>query len=408
MIQTKGLSVSFNGKTVLESLDLTFSEGELVLIYGPSGGGKTTLMRALVGVIPEIIEGNVKGRIEPRPEVIRDRCVYIPQEPWFSVATPYVWSELASFTGLKFQEVTKVLENFGLGDKINRTTHTLSAGELHRVSIAVAMNSHCDYVFLDEPSSYLDKKNLDVIVEHIKELRDSGKLVVIADHNVDLWKKHSDSIIRIPKNSINDATIRTDSLLNELRRPKSAGAIVGKVHVKTFKYPGQKFLLEDVKFEIRRGDVIHIKGPSGSGKTTLLRLIARRVNTSKVVIKINGRVCYVPDNPLLYFSEPIPIKEVLNNAQILKEFNLSHAMNTPMMRTSSGERRRIAIASALVRGYDVILFDEPTVGLDLENKLKVLQAIVNVANQGRAFIIASHDPLVEEIATKVIELGEPR
>lgn len=406
MITIRGLGVTLNGRDVLRNVNLDLPDGGLVLIYGPSGGGKTTLLRALVGVIPEIIKGSVTGSITPSPSDIRRRCVYVPQEPWFSVATPYVWSEVSSFTGLSVDDIVGILNRFRLGHTFNRTTHTLSAGELHRISLIAAIKSKCDYVFLDEPSSYLDAYNISLIVDHVKELVDSGKLVVIVDHNVYLWKKLASLFIRISRESYLGLHEGTEEVSRRLKKPKATGDLLGSILIREFKYPGQKTLMRNISFRVNRGDIIHVRGPSGSGKTTLLRLVARRVISSSVDVRVKGKICYIPDNPLLYFSEPKPSKEVLNNLEILRDLNLLHIKDAPIMKISSGERRRLAIASAVVRGYDIILLDEPTVGLDIENKVRVLNTIVSTADRGVSFIIASHDPLVEKISTKSIYLGD--
>jgi len=407
LINVKDLSVILGERSVLEGVSIELPESGIVVIYGPSGGGKTTLLRTLIGVIPEVIKGDVHGRIFPSPKDIRSKCVYVPQEPWFSVATPYVWSEVSSFTNLSISEVKHVLQRFGLEGKLYRTTHTLSAGELHRIGLITAMASSYNYLFLDEPSSYLDRENALALAEYVKEISDSGKLVIIVDHNLGLWKKYADSFIRINRRVIYTEPSYVDDIVedNSLRRPETVGEIVGRVLIKEFRYPGERPVIKDLSFTICAGDIIHIKGPSGSGKTTLLRLIARKARSSKIHIELHRSVCYVPDNPLLYFSEPTPLKEVLGRIDIMKEFGIDHIKNVPIMRTSSGERRRIAIASAIIRGHDIILLDEPTVGLDLENKIKVLKTVVKAANIGKAFIIASHDPLVETIATKTITLG---
>jgi energy-coupling factor transport system ATP-binding protein len=111
----------------------------------------------------------------------------------------------------------------------------------------------------------------------------------------------------------------------------------------------------------------------------------------------------VPDNPLLYLSSPTPAEEVgLEGLKYLKYLGIASKAETPIMRLSSGERRRLAIASALSRGYEYVFVDEPTAGLDPLNKLLVIEAIIKAAEMGVGFVIASHDPFVEMIANKVV------
>ncbi len=413
-VKVKDLNVVFNDISILSNLNLTVGEGEAVLITGPSGSGKTTLLRTILGIVPNVISGLVKGFIEPEPHTLRRKAYYVPQEPWFSVITPYVWSEIMSFTPsqLRLEDVEDVLSAWGMSGYAFRTTYTLSAGELQRLALMVARLSHKEVVLLDEPASHLDSRNAEKVVRIVNVLRNSGIAVIIVDHDVKAWMGLVDRAY-VLRNGTLDEDIMSyykefDRLVGELSKPRTQGDIVLEVRVTKYRPPGsRKIVLEGVEFAVRKGEIVLVKGPSGSGKTTLLRLLATSVKEPVLGTKtsVTGRLIYVPDNPLLYFTEPIAAKEVgKGGIEKLREFGIAGRESTPITRLSTGERRRVAVASAIVRGASVVVMDEPTVGLDVINKVRVLKAIVKAAEDGTAFVIASHDPLVERVANKVVNI----
>ncbi len=413
-VEVKDLNIVFEGVCILSNLNLTVGEGEAVLITGPSGSGKTTLLRAILGIVPNVIPGSVRGFIKPEPCMIRSKAYYVPQEPWFSVVTPYVWSEILSFTPsqLRLGDVEDMLSAWGMSGYAFRTTYTLSAGELQRLALMVARLSRKEVVLLDEPASHLDSRNAKKVVRMVNVLRNSGTAVIIVDHDVKAWAGLVDKAY-VLRNGTLDEDITSyykefDRLISELSKPQVQGDAVLEVRVTKYRPPGsRKIVLEDVEFTVRRGEVALVKGPSGSGKTTLLRLLATSVKepVSGVRTNVIGKLIYVPDNPLLYFTEPTAAKEVgEGGVEKLREFGIVGREFTPITRLSTGERRRVAVASALVRGASIIVMDEPTVGLDIISKVRVLKAIVKAAEEGMAFVIASHDPLVERIANKVVPI----
>ncbi len=412
-VRVRGLKVVLGGETILKDVNLDLNEGEVTLVTGDSGSGKTTLLRSLIGIIPELIAGEVSGCVSPPPAEIRRNSIYVPQEPWFSITTPYVWSEVMSFTRLGLSELRRALGGWGLKGLEYRTTYTLSAGELQRLSLLIARESSNPLVILDEPASHLDPPNAMKVAEAVKLLSSQGYSVLVADHNVRLWGSITSKILSIRKGRLEEGVAesygRAEALLRGLRPPRPAGDALIEAEISSYAPPGaSKAILRNLRVTVRKGEVVLVKGPSGAGKTTLLKVIA--LATKQLVKGVRVRVCgsilYIPDNPLLYFTGPTPAKEVGEGGlSLLREFGLAHRVGTPIGKLSTGERRRVAIASALARGASAILMDEPTVGLDPMSKYRVLKAVLSATERGVAFVIASHDPILELISNKVVRLG---
>lgn len=412
-MEVKELNVWLSNHHILKDVSFSIGENCIVLLVGPSGSGKSTLLKTLSGVIPSVIKGVVKGFSSPPLEVLKKKTMYVHQEPWFFISTPYVWSEIVGHTQMKsLKSLREVLEEFGLSQHVNRTTYTLSAGEIQRLAFVIAVNSGKEVILLDEPTSYLDKRNSENLVRFVGKLsRDYGKTFIIVDHDLTLWSDYVSKILhlsggRLTETSANPFKEVVDYMSHRLRPPNSIGGECLKIRVDSFKFPdAREPLLTNISFEVCRGEVVVVKGSSGSGKTTLLKLIASGCLKDGGVVS-SGRGCkavLVPDNPLLYLSSPTPAEEVgANGSKYLEYLGLSSKAETPITRLSSGERRRLAIASALSRGYEYVFMDEPTAGLDPLNKLHVIEAIIKAAEMGVGFVIASHDSFVEMIANKVV------
>ncbi|HDN76000.1 MAG TPA: ATP-binding cassette domain-containing protein, partial [Acidilobales archaeon] len=267
-------------------------------------------------------------------------------------------------------------------------------------------------LLLDEPTSHLDPGNAIKVINGVLKLKRLGKSLIIIDHYIERWRSVVDEILFLTNgtltdiNGVKDPYVKWRALIKSLRPPEDVGEVICDVSIKSFSYPGSDFeVLKDVVFEVRRGEIVWVKGPSGCGKTTLLRLIAKKFRSREGYVRVHGKTIYVPDNPLLYFSEPTPEAEVLGRLDILSKFGLKELSRTPIMKLSTGERRRLAIASILARKFDLALLDEPTIGLDPKSKYEVLKSIVSLAGEGVAVIISSHDEDLRFISSWVYELG---
>ncbi|PUA33575.1 MAG: hypothetical protein B7O98_03925 [Zestosphaera tikiterensis] len=413
--ELNGFTVRLDGALIVNEVDLSLSRGEAVLIAGPSGAGKSTLLKSLCGVIPKVVRGSVSGFVKPSLDFLHRSSIYLHQEPWFFITTPYVWSEVLSFTDFKrLSDVQEVLNHFKLSRHLMRSTYTLSAGEVQRLAFIIATHSSKDLILLDEPTAYLDRPNADNLIKYVKELKGFGKSFIIVDHDVSVWLDVVDKVYYMVDGKLVEDEpeyySKAYEALNDLDPSESRDCLKHFIfEVDEIKFPdAEEPLLKDFKLEVCSGEVVLIKGYSGVGKTTLLKTLAEKS------VK-DGRIksVLIPDNPLLYFSGSTPAEELnLANPQLsskfLQDFGLSSKSNIPVVKLSTGERRRLALASALARGYELVFMDEPTIGLDPWNKYLVLKGIKKVAELGTGFVIASHDEDLLKIANEVINLEDWR
>ncbi len=390
----------YHGRSIVGNVFFEVGEGEVLLITGRSGCGKTTLMRSILGIM-KALGGYVKGYVELlgrpldsfSPRELASLISYIPQEPWLGIVGHTVRVDYCHALSVAGKEcVAEGLRRFGLGELGDHVTYGLSAGQYQRLLWAEAMDKGSVLLILDEPLAYSDKGFRHTAREFVKEFVDGGGAAIIVDHDPGFWSDITTKELRlcpIPEPP-------------RVRRPRHDGnGVVVKVRDAWFRYPGSEWVVKGASLTARRGELLLISGPNGAGKSTLLKLIAGVLRPGKGSVTVSGKPIIVPENPLTYFTHPTVREEILGNEDIAKRFGITHLLDKPLAQLSSGERRRAAIASAIIRGHDIIVVDEPTAGLDPWSCVAVLNALVSAAEEGHAVIVAAHDERVAEVATRV-------
>ena len=418
LLRVEGLKVFAGGEALVRLKSLRVDDGEVVLITGPSGSGKTSLLRCLVGV-HELAGLNYSGIISLG--VDRSELSYIPQEPWYGLITPYPILELMGFSGLSEGSIRAYAEALNVGHVLESNSIDLSAGEIQRILFLEALLSESKLILMDEVTAYLDEGSRNQLVSVIEGLRSNyGISFMVVDHDIDLWKDCVDKVVyvsggeAVTYSNVDDlpTTGLTSKVMEEVRalasevRNYSNGELLLKAINVWFKYPDSRdYVIKGVDLELSGGDLLIIQGPSGKGKSTLLKIISGIHKPSRgKILRYYKYLQYVPENPLIYLSEPTPRDELRGDLEIAKEAYLSHVLDTPITRLSSGERRRLAIASAITRGADLVVLDEPSVGLDPENLVRVLRLLTKAISRGVGLIVATHSRLLTYIGSKIITL----
>lgn len=203
-------------------------------------------------------------------------------------------------------------------------------------------------------------------------------------------------------------------------------SVVLSVHDLWFAYPnGQREVLRGVSFEVRAGSVHAILGPNGAGKSTLLHLILGIHRPLRGEIRLNGQslsalarpavsrqIALVPQREQVPFEYRVleyvllgrtphldflqmPRPEDVQAAQAaLERLGLSHLADRKVSALSGGEHQLVLVARAVAQGTPVVLLDEPTAHLDLSNKRRILVLLRELAREGRAILLTTHDPEV--------------
>jgi ABC-2 type transport system ATP-binding protein len=194
-------------------------------------------------------------------------------------------------------------------------------------------------------------------------------------------------------------------------------------------------VVNDVSFEVRRGEIVGYLGPNGSGKSTTARILTGLLDPSGGRVCFNGRdvardplhfrqrLGYVPEEPILYtFQSAMEYLELVGRLReleptalarkigaLLELFGLSHAANQDIGSYSKGMKQRVMLIAALLHDPDVLILDEPDSGLDVTTTLVLRQLMLALARRGKAVLYSSHIlELVEKTCDRVLVIHQGR
>ncbi len=406
----------------LEDLELELGEGELLVVTGPSGSGKTTLARLVAGLHEGVFEGclRILGLDPYREHMPPGVLVYVPQEPWRLPIAPTPLHEALLHTN-SLEEAVRLLSRLGLEEQADNPTPLLSMGQLQRLALLPLVALKPRLLVLDEPTVYLDEQARRLLVSLVEEKLMEGAAVLVVDHDPWRWRKLNPRLLVLDHGKpvcqggldecgSHPALEKGD----ELRRPASPKEdLVLSLEGVWFRYPGSRgWVLRGVTLRVHGGELLAVYGPNGSGKTTLLKLAAGIYKPQRGHVTRRGRAVYVPENPLLLFTGATVYEEVVGAAhdpswaeEVLRRLGLWRLRSQPIARLSLGERRRLAVASALASDAALLALDEPMGGLDPAAARSLLNLLVEYADTGRAVVAAAHDKRLLAAATRSLKLG---
>lgn len=448
----------------LHNINLNISDGQVILLCGVSGCGKTTITRLINGLIPHYYEGELSGRVVIDDKEIHNLPLYEtskavgsvfqnPRSQFFNVDTTSELAFGAENKGISSEEISRLMSdairNFGIENLMDRSIFQLSGGEKQKIACASASVYNPSVLVLDEPSSNLDARATKELRRVIAVWKSQGKTIVIAEHRLYYLQGLVDRIIYME-----DGAIQKELSAGELEkmsnqqlasmglRPLRLEDLQCPLHTKEiteatirlkdfeYSYKSKGSVLKIQEVTLPKYGIIAIIGHNGAGKSTLANCLCGLEKKCKGIMYDNGQILnrkrrleksymVMQDVNHQLFTESV-LDEVLLSMKepdekaaekILALLDLLPFKELHPMSLSGGQKQRVAIASAIARSSDYVLFDEPTSGLDLKHMREVSHTIKALQEQGKTLFIITHDyELVMECCTYVLHLqaGELR
>jgi energy-coupling factor transport system ATP-binding protein len=414
-------------RPALSGVSLEIAPGEILLLSGRSGCGKTTLIRALAGLVPHFHGGTFAGTVEvgghdtrrTRPAELAGTVATLFQDPEDQTVFGGVLAEVAfgiENAGARPDEIEPraraALETVDAAHLLGRNVAELSGGELQRVCLASTLALEPALLLLDEPTSQLDDGGARKLLELVQRLAcERGTAVVISEQRVARTAPHCDRVVSLERGAI----VRERPLAAMLGRStaRRGGELVCELEGVDFAYAAGDPVLSRVALELRRGEIVGLVGANGSGKTTLAKIAAGLLEPDDGRVKRVGRASYLSQDPGRYLARERCDDEIALGARDssaaaraiaavgLEGYEARHPRDL-----SSGERERLALAAVLATEPDVLVLDEPTRGVDPEARAR-LAALLRREAGGRATLLVTHDhDLVAAVADRTVELGE--
>lgn len=449
----------------VRDVSLSIGDGEELVIMGANGCGKTTLGLLMAGLLkPDSgtvqvdVDGHASGQDGVDPVV-----GFLFQDPDNGLVATTVEREVAfslenrNMPSMRMREIVgKTLAFFGMDSIRERLVWNLSGGEKQRLSLAGLFASERKVLFLDEPASFLDHpgaQQMDMILRQIKEAEPKLTVVritqyarvaetfarilvmahgeIIADGSPDAIFRNHDMLTRIRlRPPLRYMPAKSDfprKATYETNMAKSKPlAIFDRVG---FSYENGRgsVLFKDLSFQIYRGEVLGLVGPSGSGKSTLAQILCGIYQPTTGSIQFPDPSCRVSmsfQQPERQFFLDTAYDEVKYG---IKEHIKSDTLMTDAVRNSmeiagldygkfrqrdphtlsGGEARRLAFAIVVALNTDLIIFDEPTCGLDDGGIGAFRKLVRSLKSSGKTIVIISHNSdIIADLADRVALLKD--
>lgn len=453
IIEMRGISKQFNNIWVLKDVTFIVKRGEVHSLYGENGAGKSVLMKLLSGVLqPDsgkiYLSGERVSLNSPNDaQMLGIRTIHQEQNLFadLSVAENMFISNVPSITGYfklikrsrMYEECEHILKELNFNIDPGSMLGELSIGERQMVEIAKALVCKSNVIIMDEPTSSLTEVEICKLYNIIEKLKNKGISIIFISHRMEEVLKISDSITIIRDGEI----VATDTVKNmskELLIKLSAGEDYkdrypklpvqrGRVLFKAFDLSTER-KISNISFDVRKGEIFGIAGLVGSGRTAIARAIfgldklktgAMYLNGTKLNLKspgdaIKAGIGYISEERLseglvenLNIRENITLsnlKTVLASMFISFEKEKNEArkfvkklvIKTPTIEQkakylSGGNQQKLAIAKWLSGESKLLIFDEPTTGLDTGSKVEVYNIMNEIVRNNSAIIMISSD-----------------
>lgn len=462
MIELKEVTFSYPGakSKSLDAVSFAARSGECVLITGESGCGKTTLTRILNGLCPKFYGGQMEGDYTIEGEEVREKTL---DEMGRVLASVFQDPRSQFFAKRVQDEIVLAMENhcidresmhtrletvcelLGITHLLGREMTELSSGEKQKVAIASVCALRPKGLVLDEPSANLDTAATAHMANLLSQLKREGHTIIVSEHRLHYLKDIFDRLLVMQDGKIVREYSRAEALAlseNELEKlglrffevPQLQ--VEGRIHTyEQCRVRAERVslrlndiqILNDITLGCRNGHVTAITGSNGAGKTSICRIIAgmlregtgavmlddspvrrkKRVRSSFFVQQDVDYQLYMPTvkEEILLGSKLAPEEERVQHviAQLSLDTLLARHPNT----LSGGQKQRVLLAAASIRSVPLLVLDEPTSGLDGHHMRVVSQIIRELANQGRAVLLITHDlEFISLVADSIVYMND--
>ncbi|QQN37222.1 sugar ABC transporter ATP-binding protein [Rahnella aceris] len=447
----RNISISFAGFPALRQVDFTLEGGSVHALVGANGAGKSTLMAVLSGTHDHYtgqitIDGEaVNIRL---PHHAREHGIHLVQQevdvalvPTLNVAENIMLDRLSEPGHLHnwpqlYRQAQLLTEQLGLNISLRARIESCTLAEKQLILLARALSHKCRFLILDEPTAPLDQAESARLFALVRKLKAAGMAIVFISHRIHELRDICDrmTVLRDGRLVSDDSM---DGLSNEHIIEKMIGHQLDDIYPpRRLPHSGETLLsihgmhdkdkLRDISLRLHRGEILGIAGLAGAGKTELCKALFGATPSQVESGELNGKpwkpkephlsveqgLALVPEERRkegIFIDENIPMNLSVTADDTFSRWSIFNARQSlswakdiisrlgirasgPMQklaRLSGGNQQKVAIGKWLRSESQVLIFDEPTKGVDIKAKTDVFRLIDGLAQQGKGIIYAS-------------------
>lgn len=455
MLELKNITKLFPGVTALDNVSVNFEPGEIHGLMGENGAGKSTLIKVICGIYQaDIGEMEIDGKrvaFKSFHDAVRSDINIVNQEiqviPGDTVAENICLDRIDRFAkkGIvswkKINETArKYLEVVGLDIDPQEKIGKLTVAQKQLIQIAKAISSKAKYLLLDEPTSSLTKFETETLLSLCRQLKEQGVCIIFVSHKIEEVMELCDKVT-----VLRDGKFVGTRDCRDLTRDELVEMMIGRSEILSYRGfldIGDETVLEarhlkeygrfeDINFCLRRGEILGWYGLVGSGRTELARLLIGDRPIDGGEIFINGkkaRIKSISDSlyryGIGYITENRKEEGVILDASVDDNISITiwtqirnklgkidrrkengivdgminsmaiktQSRNTKVYTLSGGNQQKVSIAKWIASSCDILIIDEPTVGVDIGAKEAIHDLIWDLAKvHGKSVILISSD-----------------
>lgn len=450
-MRVSGINKSFPGVKALDNVNFAVRKGTVHALCGENGAGKSTLMKIINGIYkadsgqifldekPITIKDPIQAR-DYGIAMIAQELNYVPEmsieENLFLGRLPVTKFGNVDWKRVR-RETIEFLRQENLPYKPDQKLKTLTVSDIQMLEIIKAISNNAQIVIMDEPTSAITNREVEVLFGKIAELKKKGVSIIYISHKMEEVFRIADDITVLRDGK----TVETHPA-SEIDLDKVIALMVGRKMDNV--YPkeeveigepileieglGSKGVFKDINFKANKGEIVGFAGLMGAGRTETMRAIFGLDPYDEGKIKVHGKevtIKKVSDSiaqKVVMLSEDrrrygiIPIRSVMENASISsldkiiyggrwhpkvekelvsKYFEKMH-VKTPSLETaiqglSGGNQQKVLLAKWMLRDPDVLILDEPTRGIDVGAKFEIYRLMTDLVKEGKTVIMVSSE-----------------
>ncbi len=470
ILKMTDISKSFPGVRALNKVSFDLNEGEVHALMGENGAGKSTLMKILTGIYTRD-EGTIFYQGKPlqlknTKDAQEKGICMIHQElnmmNHLTVAQNMFIGREAKHgpfldEGTINQKASELLKMLGMDIDPKETLGNLTVGKQQMVEIAKAISFDSQILVLDEPTAALTDTEIEELFKIMRQLREKGVGMIYISHRMDEIRQITDrvTVMRdgeyIGTLNTKEATIdqivkmMVGRTLFENAKSQSNCPVDAPVVLEVEKMNAGR-QVQDISFSLKKGEILCFAGLMGAGRTEVARALFGADPKSSGKIKVNGKAVSirtpsdavkvgigylsedrkryglalglsVAENSVLANYEEYTKALFINQSQIdevseryVEMLNTKTPSVKQLVRNlSGGNQQKVVIAKWLIRDSSILIFDEPTRGIDVGAKSEIYKLINELAAEGKSIIVISSElPEVQRLADRIIVMCEGR